>query len=113
MVLNYIECGGMNSAELTCDWGQLRVRLFVPFEITRNRHRCSYIPGCYRVISMYALKNNKSSYLIVLELFQCKYERTRNRHSCCYVLEQRWPTGGPRLDLLRPPPSLRFIFSKS
>jgi hypothetical protein len=25
-------------------------------------------------------------------------------------LAQRWPTGGPRLDLLRPPPSLRFIF---
>jgi hypothetical protein len=27
-------------------------------------------------------------------------------------LQQRWPTGGPRLDLLRPPPSHRFIFSK-
>jgi hypothetical protein len=25
------------------------------------------------------------------------------------VLEQRWPTGGPRLDLLRPPASLRLI----
>jgi hypothetical protein len=23
-------------------------------------------------------------------------------------LDQRWPTGGPRLDLLRPPPSQRF-----
>jgi hypothetical protein len=38
----------------------------------------------------------------------------RHRH-----LVQRWPTGGPRagsslrLDLLWPPPSLRFIFSKS
>jgi hypothetical protein len=34
-----------------------------------------------------------------------------------FALEQRWPTGGPRagsgprLDLLRPPPSHRFIFS--
>jgi hypothetical protein len=26
-----------------------------------------------------------------------------------HCLDQRWPTGGPRLDLLRPPPSLRFI----
>jgi hypothetical protein len=31
----------------------------------------------------------------------------------CYTIKQRWPTGGPRLDLLRPPPSHRFIFSKS
>jgi hypothetical protein len=28
-------------------------------------------------------------------------------------LDQRWPTGGPRLDLLWSPPSHRFIFSKS
>jgi hypothetical protein len=27
-----------------------------------------------------------------------------------FSLVQRWPTGGPRLDLLRPPPSFRFIF---
>jgi hypothetical protein len=25
-----------------------------------------------------------------------------------HFLDQRWPTGGPRLDLLRPPPSHRF-----
>jgi exonuclease III len=28
-------------------------------------------------------------------------------------IKQRWPTGGPWLDLLQPPPSHKFIFSKS
>jgi hypothetical protein len=27
-----------------------------------------------------------------------------------HFLDQRWLTGGPRFDLLWPPPSLRFIF---
>jgi hypothetical protein len=34
-----------------------------------------------------------------------------DRENCLYMpdtLNQRWPTGGPRLDLLRPAPSHRF-----
>jgi hypothetical protein len=46
--------------------------------------------------------------------FQCQ-----NVMTFMNVVWQRWPTGGPRAafgprhDLLRPAPSLRFIFSKS
>jgi hypothetical protein len=38
---------------------------------------------------------------------QCS-ETSRFPHS----LDQRWKTGGPRLDLLRTPPSLRLILKK-
>jgi hypothetical protein len=60
--------------------------------ITGNNHGRSYIPGCSRVISVWARETeqvviNMTTYLAIPELLQYKRERTRGRCKYCCILE--------------------------